>query len=144
MIKIDRKTHAPPILRFTWGSRSNFPGSHMNGRWFSQNRGNGFLCIVESVRQRFTLFSPSGVALRATLTVSLKEYKTLDQQVRDLGLQSPDHTQTHVIQRDDTLSRIASDTYDDPTQWRAIADANRLTDPLDLPPGRILDLPSLR
>ena len=30
-------------------------------------RRNGFKCIVESVKQKFTLFSPEGVPLRATL-----------------------------------------------------------------------------
>lgn len=144
MAKIDRKTHAPPVLRFTWGEKSNFPGAHLDGRWYSQRRSNGFRCIVESVRQRFTLFSPEGVPLRAVLTVTLKEYKTLEQQVKELGLQSPDRTHSHVIERNDTLSRIASEYYDDPGQWRAIADRNRLDDPLALEPGRILEIPPLR
>ena len=144
MIKIDQQTHAPPVLRFTWGAKSNFPGSHMNGHWWSQNRNNGFTCIVESVRQRFTLFSPQGTALRATLTVTLKEYKTLEQQVKQLGLQSPDRTHSRVVQRGDTLSRIASDQYDDATQWRAIADHNGISDPLSIQPGDILEIPPLR
>src|SRR5579884_3999809 len=71
MIKIDRITHAPPVLRFTWGSFGDFPGASMNSRWYSQNRSNGFHCVVESVRQRFTLFSPEGTPMRATLTVTL-------------------------------------------------------------------------
>ena len=144
LIKIDRKTHAPPVVRFTWGARSNFPGSHMNGRWFSQNRTNGFRCIVESVRQRFTLFTPTGVPLRAVLTVTLKEYKSPEQQIKELGLQSPDRTHTHVVERGDTLSGIAGNLYDDPREWRAIADHNNVTDPLDLKPGQIVEAPPLR
>ena len=35
-------------------------------------RRNGFRCVLESVRQKFTLFSPDGVPLRATLTVTLR------------------------------------------------------------------------
>jgi hypothetical protein len=144
LIKIDRKTHAPPVLRFTWGAKSNFPGANMDGRWFSQRRSNGFRCIVESVRQRYTLFSPTGVALRAILTITLKEYKTLEQQIKELGLQSPDHTHAHVVQLADTLNRVAADAYDDSNQWRAIAEQNNIDDPLDLKPGRILELPPLR
>jgi nucleoid-associated protein YgaU len=95
------------------------------------------------VRQRFTLFSRSGIPLRATLTVTLKEYKTLEQQIDDIRFQSPDHTRTRVVQQGDTLSRIANDAYGDPAQWRAIAEQNQITDPLDLAPGRILDIPPL-
>ncbi len=144
MIKIDQQTHAPPVLRFTWGSKSNFPGSHMNGHWWSQNRSNGFTCIVESVRQRFTLFSPDGKPLRATLTVSLKEYKTIEQQVKELGLQSPDRTHAWVVRQGDTLARIAADQYDDPAQWRVIAEHNNVVDPLGIEAGDILELPPLR
>jgi hypothetical protein len=144
MIKIDRRTHAPPVVRFTWGGDSSFPGANMDGRWFSQRRSNGFRCIVENVRQKFTLFSPEGIPLRATLTVSLKEYKTLEQQVKELGLQSPDRTHAYVVQQGDTLSRIAADHYEDSSQWRAIANQNGIDDPLDLKPGTILEVPPLR
>ena len=144
MIKIDRQTHAPPVLRFTWGDHASFPGANMDGRWFSQRRSNGFRCIVETVRQRYTLFSPEGIPLRATLSVTLKEYKTLEQQVKELGLESPDRTHSYVVQRGDTLARIAADHYGDAAQWRAIADRNGIDRPLELEPGTILEVPPLR
>ena len=143
LIKIDRKTHAPPVCRFVWGG-TNFPGSKLTEQWASQKRVDGFHCIVESVRQRFTLFSPRGVPLRATLTVSLREYRTLEQQINELRLESPDHTQAHVVQRGETLGRIANEAYGDPRYWRHIADHNRLDDPLDLRPGTLLEIPPLR
>ena len=85
LIKIDRQTHAIPVCRFEWGVGS-FPGSHLKEHWASQNDGrvNGFNCIVENVRQRFTMFNPLGVPLRATLTVQLREYKSLNQQIEQL------------------------------------------------------------
>lgn len=145
LIKIDRKTHAIPVCRFVWG-KTDFPGSKMTDQWASQNaaRTNGFQCIVESVRQRFTLFSPKGTPLRATLTVTLREYKTLEQQIDQIKFESPDHTHTHVVQRGDTLSRIANEAYGDPRRWRPIADHNRLADPLDLKPGLVLEIPPIR
>ena len=143
LIKIDRETHAPPVCRFIWGG-TNFPGSKMTEQWSSQNRGEGFKCIVESVRQRFTMFNPQGVPLRATLSVALREYRTLENQIDEIGFESPDHTHAHVVQRGDTLSRIADEAYDDPQQWRRIADHNRLEDPLDLRPGVILEIPPSR
>lgn len=145
LIKIDRKTHAIPICRFVWG-KGSFPGSHLTDQWASQNDGrvNGFNCIVENVRQRFTMFNPLGVPLRATLTVQLREYKSLDQQIKQLDLQSPDHTHVHVVQHGDTLSRIANQAYGDSREWRPIATHNYLDDPLDLPTGLVLEIPPIR
>lgn len=143
LIKIDKDTHAPPILLFMWG-QDGFAGANFSGQWASQARSNGFQCIVESVKQKFTLFSSEGIPLRAVLTVSLREYYSLEDQIQRIDLQSPDHTQSHVVQRGDTLARIAAQAYDDPRQWRAIANNNNLTDPLDLKPGTVLEVPPIR
>lgn len=145
LIKIDRETHAIPVCRFEWADKM-FPGGGLTDQWASQNdlRTNGFNCIVENVRQRFTMFSPKGVPLRATLSVQLKEYKSLDQQITQLNLQSPDHTHTHVVQRGDTLAGIANKTYGDPREWRAIASHNNLSNPMALVPGMVLEIPPIR
>jgi len=140
LVKIDGTTHAPPICFFSWGAQ--FPGQRSYSSTGSQQR-HGFQCLVESVRQRFTLFSPQGVPLRATLTVSLKEYKTLTEQIAELNRQSPDKTHSHVVQIGETLSQIAARVYHDPTQWRAIATQNNLTNPLALVPGTLLVIPPL-
>ena len=103
-----------------------------------------FDCIVESIQQKFTLFSPEGVPLRATLTVSLREYKSLETQLQQLNLQSSDHTKVHIIQRGETLPQIAYQAYRDSTQWRLIADANGILSPRNLQPGKVLELPPLR
>src|ERR1700676_869300 len=58
LVKIDGETHAPPVCFFSWGS--NFPGQRLYKSTGSQLR-NGFKCAVESVRKRFTSFSPQGV-----------------------------------------------------------------------------------
>jgi hypothetical protein len=143
LIKIDPQTHAPPICWFAWGG-AHFPGSHFESPWASQNREGGMRCIVESVRQRFTVFSPGGVPLRATLTVTLREYYTVRQQVQRIGLRSADHTQARVVQRGDTISSIAAQMYHDPSRWREIAAHNNIDDPLALRPGVILQVPPLR
>ena len=143
LIKIDRKTHAPPVFRFIWGA-DGFPGSNLTEQWSTQKRENGFQCIVESVRQRFTVFSPIGKPLRAILSVSLREYKTLEQQVDQIRFESPDHTHEHVVERGDTLSRIAAEAYGDPRKWRPIAEHNGIIDPLDLRLGMVLEIPPIR
>lgn len=139
LVKIDSDLHAPPILLFSWGG-ADFPGHRFHPELSSQQR-YGFKCIVDSVRQRFTFFSPEGTPLRATLTVSLREYKTLADQVRELNLQSADQTKAHVVVQGDTLARIAWNNYGDAGEWRRIADANHLFDPLDLRPGAVLHIP---
>jgi len=127
--RIQPNTHAPPRIRFIWGT------------------GLSFRAIVDNVQQKFTLFNPAGVPVRATLTMSFKEYKTLEEQLKELNLQSADHTKRRVIRRRDTLSRIAFEEYGDPSLWRLIADheANRtwLTDLRRLPVGMQLAIPAI-
>ncbi len=54
---------------------------------------------------------------------------------------TPKPNRTHQVQVGDTLDRIAGRYYGDSTQWRAIAGANGIGDPLDLKPGRVLAIP---
>jgi nucleoid-associated protein YgaU len=125
--KIQPRTHAPPRLRLTWG------------------QGLSFKAIVESVQQKFTLFNPQGMPLRATLSVVFREYKTLEEQIAELNLQSSDHAKRRTVQRGDTLSRIAAEEYRDPREWRRIADANAdvVSNPRRLTPGTVLQIPPL-
>jgi hypothetical protein len=145
LIKIEPTRHAPPICTFVWNDQ--FPGSSLSGNVGSaggNQRRNGFKCIVESVKQKFTLFSPEGVPLRAMLTVNLREYKTLDEQLKHLNLSSPDRTHSHVIQSNDTLSGVAALFYRRPGDWRFVAEANGIEDPRRLTVGTFLTVPPTR
>ena len=157
LIKIEPKRHAPPICVFFWNEQ--FPGSSLGKKAdgnkqdqsstssnidYGNQRRNGFRCIVESVKQKFTLFSPEGVPLRATLTVSLREYKTLDEQLAHLNLTSPDRTHSHVLQSNETLSGVAAQFYQRPGDWRFIADSNAIEDPRRLTAGTFLTIPPTR
>jgi nucleoid-associated protein YgaU len=124
--RIQPKTHAPPRITFIWG------------------RGLSFRAVVDNVQQKFTLFNPVGIPLRATLSVSFKEYKTLEEQLQELNLQSADHSKMRVVRRRDTLARIAFEEYGDASMWRLIADENRqqLTDLRRLQPGMQLRIPA--
>lgn len=141
LIKIEPDSHAPPICEFIWNDK--FPGSDISQQLGNQKR-NSFKCVVESVRHQYTLFSPEGVPLRATVSVSFREYKTLDEQLAQLNLNSPDRTQVHVLQSGETLSSIAGDHYRRPGQWRRIAAANGIDDPRRLMPGTFLTVPPMR
>lgn len=163
LIKIEPERHAPPVLTFLWSDR--FPGTFTGGAPGSaaaatgapgtsavegtaapqgNQRRNGFRCVMESIKQKFTLFSPDGVPLRATLTVSLREYRTLGDHVRQPDRRSPDRTHAHVVQQGDTLASISHRYYERPAHWRVIAAANGITDPRRLDPGRFLQVPRTR
>lgn len=137
LVQIEPAAHAPPICKFTWGT---FPGVDVSAHVGNQKR-DSFQCIVESVRHKYTLFSPEGVPLRATLSLTLREYKTLDEQLSKLNLNQRDRTQGQVLQAGDTLSSVAGQQYGRPGEWRRVADANGIQDPRRLTPGAFLTLP---
>jgi nucleoid-associated protein YgaU len=125
--RIQPNTHAPPRIRFIWGLGLSFRG------------------IIDSIQQKFTLFTPAGIPVRATATLSIKEYKTLEEQLKELNLQSADHTKRRVVRRGDTLDRIAFEEYGDARKWRPIADKNAdlVPDPRRLTPGIELEIPAI-
>src|SRR5690606_12357612 len=136
LVKVDGAMHAPPIVRLTWSDA--FPGT-------TTDRGEApipvFDGVVTSVDRRYTLFNPDGVPLRATVSMTLREYKTLEEQLQDLNLQSSDHTRAHVVRQGETLPQVAFEAYQDPARWRLIAEHNGILDPRRLAPGTVLQLP---
>lgn len=135
-IKIDPETHAPSVYRLTWGK--NFPNTSAT---YESGAIHVFDCVVESVERKFTLFNRDGVPLRATITLSLRQYKTLEEQLTEMNRRSADHTRVHVVRQGETLPQIAYAAYEDPAQWRVIADHNNILNPRQLSPGMVLELP---
>lgn len=141
LIKIESESHAPSVVLFSWGGDA-FPGHRTYETLAGQNR-YGFKGVVESVRQRFTLFSSLGVPLRATLSLSIKEYKTLHEQIAELNRNSPDRTKVHVVGEGETVTRIAELAHDNGDDWRMIATWNGITDPFAIEPGQVIEVPPL-
>lgn len=140
LAKILPERHAPPVVTFLWNQ--HFPGDSLGEAWGNQRR-NTFTGVAESVRQRFTMFSTEGIPLRATVTVVLREYRPIEQQLFELNLSSPDRTHGHVLAVGETLSAVAARYYDQPGEWRRIAEANGIEDPRRLRPGMHLTVPSI-
>lgn len=122
LMDIDSDLHAPPICLFIWGAFI-------------------FQCFIERATKKFTMFLPLGIPVRATVTVTLKEYREVDIQVKELNLQSSDLTKKRVVQEGDSLWSIAAKEYGDSADWRLIADANRIANPRRLETGRELLIP---
>ena len=146
LIRVDGTSHAPAVVTFCWNDK--FPGSDLStpqtrgGRGGNLNR-NSFRGVIKTIRQRFTLFSSEGIPLRATLSVTMLEFRPLETQLRELGLSSPDRTHGHVLEAGDTLSSVANDYYGQSRDWRAVALDNGLEDPRRVPVGRTISVPAI-
>lgn len=119
----DEGLHRPPKVQVEWGGPI-LPG--------------GFKGVVESVKVRYTMFSKSGTPVRAVATVGLK-------QADDVGVSgnSPDIAKQRIVRRGETLQSIAESEYMDAGEWRRIAEANNIDDPLNLDPGTKLLVPPI-
>jgi nucleoid-associated protein YgaU len=138
LVQINGDLHAPPLVKVSWGD--DFPGTAMGA---TETAGETFTAVVLSVARRFTLFSPDGRPLRATVSVALKHYATVAEQVAAINYQSADHTRLHVVAEGESLPLIAHDAYADARKWRVIADHNGLAEVRDLAPGLLLELPPM-
>jgi hypothetical protein len=124
LITIDADLHAPPVIQFTWGAQA-------------------FQGVVTSYTEKFVLFDPNGLALRARVTLQLKSYTPAKIQIAELNKQSPDRTKTRVVREGERIDLIAADEYGDASLWQAIARANGLARPRILVPGTLLVIPPL-
>ncbi len=122
LMDIDSDLHAPPVCIFIWGAFI-------------------FQCIIERVSKKFTMFLPEGIPVRATLSVTLKEYREVEVQVKEIAFQSADLTKRHVVIQGDSLWSIAAKEYGNPGDWRLIAEANEIVNPRFLYPGQVLSIP---
>lgn len=123
LTRIARKRGQPPVCTVLWGvaKTEDFP----------------FVGVVSSLEQHFILFDQAGRPLRATLNVTFTEFLNRDDDER---LTDPETT-TRIVRRGDSLAGIAADVYGDPSQWRLIAQANGIDDPLAVPVGSKLTVP---
>lgn len=122
LMDFDPELHAPPVCLFTWGDLN-------------------FLGVLERAEQRFTLFYSNGKPARATIDVTFKEFADRDRQAGKN--RSANFDKRYVVRRGDTLSGIAGSIYGDPGNWRPIAEANGLDDPLSLVSGQVLTIPAI-
>jgi hypothetical protein len=131
LMEIDSQLHAPPIVEFVWGPPLGTP------------QGIQFTGTIEKISQKFTFFLDDGTPVRATLSVTFKEYKTVQQQLEEMARQSTDRTKHKEVREGEALWLYASEEYNDPDQWRVIADRNLIENPRILVPGTTLELPPL-
>ena len=120
------KRARPPMVRFQWGKSWTFDA------------------VVISIAQKFSLFLDDGTPVRAILDVTFQQIKDSKQ----LRPQNPTSggaggEREWTVSAGDTLAWIAYKSYGEPTQWRPIAEANRLTNVRRLIPGTVLVIPNV-
>ena len=132
LLNIDPALHAPPVCQFVWGGPLGSP------------EGIQFKAIIERLTQKFTMFLEDGTPVRATLNVTFKEYKTVAEQLKEVGRESSDRTKRRIVKEGDSLWMFAAVEYGEPRLWREIARENGIVNPLELVPGTELVIPALR
>lgn len=116
--------HEAPIVQLKWGELLFY------GR-------------VESLKFDYTLFKPSGVPLRAKVTLIFIEYQSSEEISKEAAQESPDLTHLIEVKAGDTLPLLCYQIYQDCTYYIEVAQINNLTNFRDLKPGIKLQFPPL-
>lgn len=131
LLSIDGDTHAPPRVEFKWGVFR-------------------FRAVVEKISQRFTMFQGDGTPVRATLSVTFKQYRTIAEQLENPRRNSADKTKHRILGKvegfratPETLWALSAAEYGEARFWRQIARANRIEDPRRLVAGDAVEVPPL-
>ena len=116
--------HESPIVQLKWG------GFIFYGR-------------VESLKFDYTLFKPSGVPLRAKVTLTFIEYQSTEEISKEAATESPDLTHIVEVKAGDTLPLLCYQIYQDCSYYSQVARINNLTNFRALKPGIKLQFPPL-
>jgi len=121
---VNKKEPEPPTLILEWG-KSIFKG------------------FLKSVTAKYTMFRPDGTPVRASANISLEEIPD------EPAPQNPtsgavNGRGSHILAATDTLQSIAYREYGDPALWRGLAALNGIDDPLRLPPGTRILVPTAK
>jgi hypothetical protein len=126
------KTHHLPVVVFLWGKFTDDTENVVNYQFY-----------VRSLVVTYKMFLPDGTPVRASAKLTLEQAKKQELQQQENPKQSPDHAKLYTVRRGDTLQGIAMAEYEDPREWRRIADLNAVSDPMRLEPGIKLLVPPI-
>lgn len=132
LIHVAEDLHKPPRVLFVWGQGFGSEGGKINtGTWY-----------ITALDVNYIMFLPNGIPVRAKCKLTLTEVPDESNPSQSVK-SSPDTAHVHLVSRGDTLQAIAFNEYDDSAQWRRIAEANGIDDPLSLAPGQRLLIPPI-
>lgn len=118
--------HRPPICKVKWGEEI-------------------FRGMLVDLKYRYTLFHKDGTPVKAIFNAVFREIVDVDAAMQnDNTPQSPDRSKYRLVYEQTRLYQLAYQEYDDPSCWRVIAEANGISNPLNLEVGAMLSLPPLQ
>jgi hypothetical protein len=133
------------------GSTTKAPGSSKTGTaqsmvalpklTFGWGKDMQYVVSLRRIAVTYDRFSPAGQPLAATANLQLQGYEIQYDYTNPTSGGLPGRA-AHTVVAGENLVGLATSTYGTPRSWRALAVANGLDDPLRLPPGRQLYLPS--
>ena len=125
--KTDQRTNKsePPHCIFQWGRFE-------------------FEAVITRMDEKLTLFLKDGTPVRTLVNISLQQVVDEEEHAK----QNPTSgggvaPKTRLLNASDRLDLIAWEEYGDATQWRLIAAANQIADPLHLRAGQVILVPPL-
>jgi len=124
LVLIKGSLHRPPKVTFKWG-------------------GLQFTGVVTNVKQTCTMFLADGMPVRAKVDITFKSILDVETSKLTSPFESPDRTKVRILHEGEQLWNYAWEEYGDPEQWRLIAKANGIMNPLDVVPGQVIKLPPL-
>jgi len=92
-----------------------------------------FVGVVESATQKFLMFSSDGKPIRATIDITLSEYKSMSGKSLFSPQENTNKTMTKT--EGEELHQIAAKEYGDSAMWRDIAKENGIQNPRVIPAG---------
>jgi hypothetical protein len=113
---------APRNVTFSWGSVRLFK------------------CVPMSLTVQYILFRENGEPIRATVDLEIVQNDPA-KKGQNPTTRAISGLRVHRVKDGDSLPAIAYDAYGDPTNWRAIADANGIDNPFRLRRGSELVIP---
>lgn len=116
--------HRPPKVTFQWGSL-NFEG------------------IITKVNHTYTMFTESGMPVRAKVNLTFKALISHKDTRRKSPFESPDRTKYRTLKEGMQLWELAFAEYGDPDMWKVIAKENGIINPLNIKAGQIIKLPPI-
>lgn len=127
MLSVGMGNAMAPFVMFGWG-----PNVIMD---------QAYIKSIKVTHERFLL----GVPVRATVQITLQAVPL----PFPLGATNPTSggiatRRTRRTVAGDTLASIAFQEYDDPNKWRALAEINKIDDPMRIKEGTVLTVPDLR
>lgn len=102
-----------------------------------------FKCVLTNAEVNYTLFTPSGIPLRATINATF--YGHIDPVLASIKalLKSPDLTREVTVKAGDTLPLLCHQVYGDASFYPDVAKINKIKNPRSLRDGQKIIFPPI-